>query len=298
MNLPSQITPVQHAGYDALELRTRNGTAVLALHGAHLLSWVPPGQPDVLWLSPAALPAPAPIRGGVPVCWPWFAKQGQAQTALQHGPVRGLPWVVTAIHTASDDEVHLSLSPDLQALPAGTWPPEGVPVGLSVRLDIRLGQDLQQSLVTDHGGDQPFALTQALHTYYAVSDARQVRIDGLEGLRFQDRLNQLAFDTQRAPFTLNAACDRTYEQTSGAALNRYRLIDPAWQRCIEVETEGSQSVVVWNPGAEGAQKMVDLPDDGWLHYFCIEACNAGPDVVTLMPGASHRLTQTVRVRPL
>lgn len=299
MTLPPQITPVQHAGYAALQLRTRHGTAVLALHGAHLLSWVPQGQQDVLWLSPAALPVPAPIRGGVPVCWPWFAKQGQALSALQHGPVRGLPWEITAIPACSDDEIHLSLAPALATMAAaGLWPPEGVPAGLNVRLDIRLGQELQQNLVTHNDCLHAFSLSQALHTYYAVSDARTVRIEGLNGLRYQDRLKQLAFDTQREPFTLNAACDRTYEQTPGKALHRYRLIDPAWARCIEVQTEGSQSVVVWNPGSEGAQKIVDLADDGWLRYFCIEACNAGPDVVPLAPGASHRLTQTLRVLPL
>lgn len=296
MQLPPEITPVQHAGYATLQLTTRHGTAVLALHGAHLLSWIPTGQRDVLWLSPAALPAPAPIRGGVPVCWPWFAKQGQTADALQHGPVRGMPWTLTAVDACSDEEIRVRLSPAAQAV--GEWPPQGVPAGLHVSLEVTLGQDLRQSLVTHHEGATPFVLSQALHTYYAVSDARQVSIQRLDDLRYQDRLNALAFDIQQTPFLLDQACDRTYEQTAGQALYQYRLLDPVWNRCLELQTEGSQSVVVWNPGSEGAQKIVDLPDDGWLNYFCIEACNAGTDVVHLTPGTSHRLTQTLRVLPL
>src|SRR5437868_1943805 len=117
MQLPPQITPCQHAGHAALRLATRHGTAILALHGAHLLSWLPAGQREVFWLSPASLPEPAPIRGGVPVCWPWFAKQGMPDSAPQHGPARTVPWEISAIHASSDDEISLSLAPEKTLLP-------------------------------------------------------------------------------------------------------------------------------------------------------------------------------------
>jgi glucose-6-phosphate 1-epimerase len=333
MQLPPQITRLRHAGHDALQLTTRHGSAIVALHGAHLLSWVPVGQREVFWLSPDALPEPAAIRGGVPVCWPWFAKQGMPEGAMQHGPVRGLPWQISAIHASSDDEISLSFQPcaqaahdaGLEALAPGLnalTPGLGALVpSLQVNLRLTLGQSLRQTLNTRNSGAAPFALTQALHSYFAVSHAAQVSIDGLVGLPYQDRLRDLASDVQRTAFALDQACDRTYShlpqnqpsqddasqaqlpqnhlpEGAGQPAHRYALTDPAWQRRIEIDTQGSQSVVVWNPGLATARKMADVPDDGWQDFFCIEAANAGPDVVLLAPGATHSLEQTLHVMPV
>ena len=101
----------------------------------------------------------------------------------------------------------------------------------------------------------------------------------------------MAADIQQAPFALDLACDRIYhgaENVDGQFIGRYSLADPGWQRRLVIETRGSRSVVVWNPGSEGARKMADVPDDGWQDYFCIEASNAGPDVIALAPGAGRR----------
>jgi glucose-6-phosphate 1-epimerase len=296
---PRQITAVQHAGHSALLLRTRHGTAVIALHGAHVLSWVPAGSREVFWLSPASLPEPAAIRGGVPVCWPWFAKQGQSTIAAQHGPVRNLPWQLTDISHSSDEEITLSMEPAAQtnAAPDEAWA-TGVPAGLRVRVSIALGRTLRQTLHTDNLGTTPFMLSQALHSYYAVSHAQRVSIEGLQGLPYTDRLRALAQDVQNLPFALGRACDRTYAHppvTSAPEHRRYTLVDTAWQRRIDIDMSGSRSVVVWNPGSETARQMVDVPDDGWPDFFCIEAANAGPDVIRLAPGAWHQLTQTLSV---
>ena len=297
--LPRQITAVQHAGHSALGLRTRHGTAVIALHGAHVLSWVPAGGRGGVWLSPASLPEPAAIRGGVPVCWPWFAKQGQSADAAQHGPVRNLPWQLTGISHCSDEEITISMEPTAQANAA---PHEaltaGVPAGLRVHMQVKLGRTLQQTLHTDNLGTAPFLLSQALHSYYAVSHAQQVSIEGLQGLLYTDRLRALAQAVQDQPFTLDLACDRTYEHppvTPAPEHRRYTLVDTAWQRRIHIDVTGSRSVVVWNPGSETARQMVDVPDADWPGFFCIEAANAGPDVIRLEPGDSHPLTQTLSV---
>jgi glucose-6-phosphate 1-epimerase len=296
MHLPPQITRLDHAGHACLQLTTRFGTAIVALHGGHLLSWLPTAERDAFWLSPQALPEPAAIRGGVPVCWPWFAKQGQPVSALQHGPARILPWQISAIHTSSDDEVSLSLEPCAQASHDASL--AALAPGLQVTLRITLGETLGQTLHTRNLGSQPFALTQALHSYFAVGDATQAGIEGLTGLPYQDRLRDLAFDVQRSAFALDQACDRTYHHTENASApssHRYVLVDPAWQRRIVIDTQGSQSVVVWNPGREGASNMADVPNEGWRDFFCIEATNAGPDVITLAPGADHRLEQTLSI---
>jgi len=297
MQLPPQIIPIQHAGHAALRLATRHGSAIVALQGAHLLSWVPAGQRDVFWLSPQSPPAPAAIRGGVPVCWPWFAKQDRPESAAQHGPVRNLRWQVNAVHASSDDEVSLTLAPCPDAAQAGDL--ATLAPGLAVSLRITLGRTLAQRLTTRNLGDTPFALTQALHSYFAVSNAAHVRIDGLEGLAYQDKLRSMAPGVQHTPFALAQACDRIYHRPAAQSAqvpgHRYTLVDAAWQRQVVVETHGSQSVVVWNPGREGARRMADVPDQGWRDYFCIEAANAGPDVVALAPGAEHALAQELSI---
>lgn len=294
MHLPSQITHLQHAGHACLQLQTRHGTAIVALHGAHLLSWVPTAQRDVFWLSPQALPEPAAIRGGVPVCWPWFAKQGMPASAAQHGPARILPWQVSAIHGSSDDEISLSLEPCAQAADDADLAVLLAP-GLQVSLRIRLGETLSQTLHTRNLGAQPFQLTQALHSYFAVGDATVAGIEGITGLPYHDKLRGMTTDIQRTPFAFDMACDRIYHHAAqdppGESTHRYTLTDPAWQRRIVIDTQGSESVVVWNPGSEGARKMAHVPDDGWQDFFCIEAANAGPNVIALAPGAEHRLGQ-------
>lgn len=294
------------ASHEAVRINTRHGTALIALHGAHVLSWLPKGEREVFWMSPDSLPEPAAIRGGVPVCWPWFAKQGQSPAAAQHGPLRNLHWQVSAVHEASDEAVHLSLVPALQAqaLASGTSFAEGVPPGLTLRMDLHVGANLRQSLHTENKTGAGFALTQALHSYYAVSHAVQVHIDGLQGLSYSDKLRDYAEDVQREPFAFARvpvqACDRIYEHPAAAqaASQRYLIRDAAWQRQIEIEVHGSRSVVVWNPGAQNARHMVDVPDDGWTGFFCVEAANAGADVVQLAPGQSHTLTQVLRLKPL
>lgn len=289
------IVPVEFAGHPALQLRTRHGVAVLALHGAHLLSWVPTGQREVFWLSPLALPEPASIRGGVPVCWPWFATQRMPTGAMQHGPLRNLPWQVQAVHTCGDEEVSLTLQPLFEREPRlKEWAP-----GLQVALRIALGTRLVQTLQTHNGGSQPFTLTQGLHSYFAVGQATQARIEGLQGLRYQER-NAAETAVQHTPFALDAqqpVCDRIYDHMAGdgAMGYRYTLVDPVWQRRIQIDTQGSQSVVVWNPGSAGVRAMADVPDGAWQDFFCVEAANAGVDAVQLAPGAQHSLVQVVSV---
>ena len=230
------------------------------------------------------------------MCWPWFAKQGQTSRAAQHGPVRNLTWQITAIQTSTDDEVSLTFEPVIPS--PSLLAAAGVPVELRVSLQVTLGETLQQTLHTRNLSKVPFELSQALHSYYAVSQAQRVSINGIQGLTYTDRLRDSTQDVQRAPFALGQACDRTYEhslEVSTSRSHRYTLVDPGWQRSIVIDVEGSRSVVVWNPGCENARLMPDVPDAGWPDFMCIEAANAGADVIHLQPGEDHALTQHLRV---
>ena len=290
----SNIQTVTQAGHTSLQLTTRYGTATLALHGAHLLSWIPTGQREVFWLSPTSRPTPAAIRGGVPICWPWFGKQGMPPGAMQHGPLRNLPWEISAVHADSAERVSITLTP-CRATHADDALLQFAP-HLRVALHITLGENLEQTLETHNHGTHDFPLTQALHSYFAVQDVTQVRLTGLEDLCFEDKLRGTTGTVQHGPFQLDTACDRIYQHATTRPSQHYTLHDDLGARRIHIHTQGSQSVVVWNPGADTARSMVDVPDAAWQDFLCVEATNAGQDdVVTLTPGGQHCLKQTLTV---
>lgn len=266
---------------------------MVALHGAHLLSWIPTGQREVFWLSSTSRPAPAAIRGGVPICWPWFGKQGMPSGAMQHGPLRNLLWEVGTVNADSAERVSITLNPCRAS--AAHDPLTAFAPHLRVSLQIDLADKLVQTLETHNHGPQAFVLTQALHSYFAVADAAKVQVTGLKGLRFEDKLLGTSGAVQQGDFQLDTACDRIYQHNTPGSAQHYTLHDAPWQRRIHIHTQGSQSVVVWNPGALQARSMADVPDAAWQDFLCVEATNAGADVVHLTPGGQHRLTQALSV---
>lgn len=275
-------------GFPAWKVETPFATAAISVFGGQLLSYVPKGGQDVMWLSPSAQPLPTPIRGGSPVCWPYFGRQGQGNDVPSHGFVRNVPWTLQQARREADGTMVLTLAP-----------PVLENLDLRLRMELRIGRTLEQRLITENTGRQPVAFTQALHNYFNVSDAMQVSVEGLDGLSYLDKFeNYAAPRQQQGEWSLRdprdpGRSDRIYTQAGG----RYLLKDPGLKRRIEITTTGSRSLVAWNPGEAGASKMADV-GAGWRNYVCLEAANAGPDVVTLAPGAQHVLQQTLAVRPL
>ena len=275
------------AGMPALLLEAQGARAAIAVHGGHLLSWVPDGHEDVLWLSPALAPAPAAIRGGVPVIWPYFGRQGQGDDVPSHGFARTVRWQVASARRDADGSLRLTLAPP--AL-------DGLP--LTLRMELHIGATLEQRLVTTNTGDAPVVFTQALHSYFRVSDVHRVRVQGLDGLRFLDKNDGYAEHPQRGDWQLDDArdpgrSDYIYRDAPG----RYVLDDAGLDRRIELVTGGSRSLVVWNPGEASAERSSDMGHGAWRGFLCLEAANAGPDRIALAPGATHTLAQQVRVLP-
>jgi glucose-6-phosphate 1-epimerase len=247
---------------------------------------------DLLWCSDARLEPGRPIRGGIPVCWPWFARQGVAASAPQHGFVRTLPWSVEAVdERASEAAVTLTLVPEpgaFDALPDDLR--QGWPLRCRPRLVLTIGEALTVSLETVNDSDRRLRLTQALHSYFRVGDVASIGIDGLQGLRYLDKVENFAEFVQAGPWRFVDACDRIYLQSPG----RHTLDDPVLGRRLRIEAHGSGSSVVWNPGAAGVLAFADIPPGDWFHYVCVEAANCGPlDVVDLAPGARARITQRI-----
>lgn len=277
------VSSGQFQGLDAWLVETPQATAAISVFGGQLLSFVPKGQPDVMWLSPKRAALPTPIRGGSPVCWPYFGRQGQGDDVPAHGFVRTLPWELQQARRLDDGSIELTLAP-----------PALDNLGLRLTMTVRIGRELRQQLLTENTGKAPATITQALHNYFRVGDASKVDVDGVDGLDYLDKFENYAQPRrQQGPWSLRdprdpGRSDRIYTQAGG----HYVLRDPVLKRSIDIRTEGSRSLVAWNPGADAAAKMADV-GDGWRDYVCLEAANAGPDVITIAPGDRHTLVQTL-----
>ena len=282
------ITHGEHRGFPALLVTTPFSTAAVSLHGGQVLSFVLEGFDDALWLSPESKRPPSATRGGIPVCWPYFARQGQPDDVPQHGVVRTLPWELLGSSVEDDGTVSLRLAP-----------PALAGESLSLQMELRIGRVLEQSLTTRNEGKAPRRFTQALHTYFQVTDALQVSVSGLESCDYLDKNDGMQRHTQVGEWNLQdprdlGRSDRIYVDAGSG----FVLADPLGKRNITLQIEGSRTLVVWNPGKEGQQAFVDLSVEGWRHFVCLEAANAGKEVIELAAGQSHVLRHRIGVSRL
>jgi glucose-6-phosphate 1-epimerase len=289
-SLPSGVVlDSGRGGLRRLSVDTGICTAELYLHGAHLCRWQPRSQPHpVLWMSEASrFEAGAPIRGGVPICFPWFGPRAGDASAPVHGVARISAWNMDGATLEADGSVNVRLSLDCGALAS-----PHVPHDLRLAYELRLGRDLSMALTVRNPSDTPAAFEEALHTYLAVGDVRQASVAGLEGAAYLDKVDGAKRKRQAEPLiTIDGETDRLYLET-GAAIT---LTDPGLGRRIRVEKTGSRSSVVWNPWVAKSRAMADFGDDEWPGMICIETANAADNAITLPPHASHSMTAGVSV---
>ena len=267
------------------EIKTPLASARVALQGAHLLAWQPAGAAPVIWLSQAAVFASGtPVRGGVPVCWPWF---GARDGLPMHGFARTRLWQVRAALMDADGQVVLRLGLQDDADTRALWDH-----AFDVELVLTIGSTLSMSLVSRNTGDQPFTLTEALHTYFCVADIAQTTVQGLDSCDYLDKVQNLARAKQSGPVAFSGETDRIYVDTTADCV----IEDRVQRRSIRVSKSGSSSTVVWNPWRD--KVFADMAAGEYQQMLCVETCNAGPDQVTLAPGQSHALTANFAVYPL
>jgi D-hexose-6-phosphate mutarotase len=277
-------------GLDRLSLRAAEGEALVYLQGAHVAHFQPKGEKPVLWMSARSrFEAGKPIRGGVPVCFPWFGPKAGSPEAPLHGFARILPWSIGAITREPDGSLRAVLELSADAAARGGFPHE-----LALQLAVTVGRSLRMELTARNADSAAATFEEALHSYFAVSDVRQVRIRGLEGNGYVDKT--AAMDRKPGepePIAIVAETDRVYLGATGTVT----IEDPGWRRRLMVSKSGSRTTVVWNPWLAKARAMPDFGDDEWTGMVCIETANALDDAVTLAPGATHVMTATLEVRP-
>jgi len=267
-------------GLAIAELTHEGASATVALHGAHVLSYVPAGAKPVLWLSKEAIFKDGKaIRGGIPVCWPWFADHPNEPNYPAHGVARTRSWKV-----ASTDFASLTL--ELQANEATR---EHFPHDFVLRLQATLGDALAIQLSVHNPGQNPFTYTGALHTYFAVSHIDQAHVEGLDGRPYIDSIDGKTRKTQAGPIRFQEEVDRIYLETTDTCL----VSDNGWDRTIRIAKEGSHSTVVWNPWIAKAQRMADFGDQEYQEMLCVETTNAADDAIAVPPGETHKLALTL-----
>jgi glucose-6-phosphate 1-epimerase len=274
---------------DCLALRAAEGEALVYLHGAHVAHFQPTGERPVLWMSAASrFEAGQPIRGGVPICFPWFGPNAGSPNAPTHGFARILPWAVVDVVRTADGSLRATLELTAQAAARGGFPRE-----LALSLAVTVSRSLRMELTVRNADSVAVTFEEALHSYFAVSDARQVRVSGLEGVPYVDKTAGTARRPgESEPIAITAETDRVYPGTTGTVT----IEDPGWRRRVVVGKSGSATTVVWNPWIAKAKAMPDFGDEEWTGMLCVETANALDDAVTLAPGASHVMTATLEVQ--
>ncbi|BCA31557.1 glucose-6-phosphate 1-epimerase [Pseudomonas sp. SLBN-26] len=287
-----QIERIEMDSLACWRVLTAEAELLVAQQGAQVLSYRRHGEQPLIWLSEqAGYQRGQSVRGGVPVCWPWFGDLRRNPDAVQacypgdgnapaHGLVRGLDWELDGVE-ALDGEVQLRFSLDTRRQPLPGWP-HAARLGLTLRLDA---QRLHLALDTENLGDAPLAISQALHTYFAVSDIHQARVEGLDGCDYIETLDGWSRRRQAGDVAFSGETDRIYLGVP----RRVAIHDAGWNRRVVLEAEGSSSAVVWNPWIDKSTRLSQFAPDAWQRMLCIETAQVMDDVLHLAPGARHRL---------
>jgi len=269
-----------------IEIHNKHASALISLQGAHLLSWIPKdeedrSQEDVIWLSKDAKFADGKsVRGGIPICWPWFGAHESNKDFPAHGFARTTPWQVLTTEAMSNGSTRINFTTQPTENTENMWPSE-----TSVQYQLTVGKKLEMELITHNNGAESITIGQALHTYFNVGDVSKVLLHGLGGTNYLDKLEDFKQKHQHGPVTINEEVDRIYLDTA----NECVIEDKALKRNIAIIKCGSHSTVVWNPWKDTANKMGDLGKEGYKKMLCVESCNAANDVVTIEPGKAHHL---------
>ena len=275
----TQLYPSQHqpgdAGLPMLLVENRQARAVIALQGAHVMSFQPKGQREMLWISPKTLfESGKPIRGGIPLCLPWFGPHSEDKTWL-HGFARTRQWTLVGSNTLADGATRLVLELSGDATLCALWPHDFL-----FHLEIVVGKTLRLEMTVENRGQAPAPLAFAFHTYFAVPDVAQAVISGLEGTSFIDKTDNLARKTQQGEFTISAMTDRVYLDVP--AKQRIKSEDGA----ITIESP-SRCAIVWNAW-HNDKNIGDIGEGNHVGYVCVERGDVADHAVTLAPGAPYR----------
>ena len=263
-----------------LAVRSPLAEAHVYVHGAHVTHFQPRDKAPVLFMSQHSLfAADKPIRGGVPLIFPWFGPRAGHPESPAHGFARTAEWEVESLSEDGDGVVTAAFRLTADARTRALWPYD-----FSLGYRVAIGRTLTLTFEVKNTSAESFTFEDALHTYFAVADVRQASIAGLENAEYVDKTDAFQRKKQSPePIRITQETDRVFEGTRQTCV----LDDPSSHRRITVEKSGSQTTVVWNPWVAKAAAMADFGDDEWPRMLCVETANAGANAITLAPGKTH-----------
>lgn len=280
--LSDNVTVVEIDQVKVVRIIHDKATAGIALHGGHVVSYKPQGQEDLIWMSEKAVfDGKAALRGGIPVCWPWFGRIA----APAHGFARTTEWELIE-HRENENGVIVELALFPSEETHQIWPHM-----FEARLLVEVGDELKVTLKVLNIDDEAWTFSGALHTYLNVGDVLQAQTSGM-GSEYIDSLKGNEVCQGGEVLQLTDTIDRVYTQPEAQILVK----DPVLERTLSVENHGHNSAVLWNPWAEGAQSMGDMADNGYETMLCVESAVHAASIdqgKTLQPGESYELVTVI-----
>jgi glucose-6-phosphate 1-epimerase len=273
-------------GLPIIEIDNGQAKAAISVYAGQVLKFQPAGSSDdVMFLSETAYyQSGKAIKGGIPICWPWFGPDPAGRAS--HGFVRDRLWNVTSTENLPNGGTKVVLGLVDTAETQAIWPH-----AFSLAIEITITSQLMVELVTRNTGDQAFSITQAMHTYFAVGDISKTNVAGLSGTEYLDKVDGGKQKTQVGAVTVSQEVDRVYLNVPATLT----IDDAALNRKIQIKSTGSKTAIVWNPWSEIAAKMADLGDQDYKRMICVETANAADDVVAVPAGGEARLGAVISV---
>ena len=278
-----------NGGLPKVRITTPDVIGEIYLHGAHITSWKPDGAEEVLFLSSQSLWEDGrAIRGGIPICFPWFGSKADDPKAPAHGFVRTKSWNLESISEIGN-VVTVTMFTENDETTSKWWPAE-------FRLVYRatFGRELSVELVVLNTGSASLRFEEALHTYHRVGNINEVRLGGLDGIQYLDKTDSNRRKIQRGEIAITSETDRVYLDTGDAI----GLNDPVLHRATRVMKENSRTTVIWNPWVDKTRQLSDLQENDWTQMLCIETSNVSDLAVNLAPRQQHTIKARVSVADL
>ena len=277
-----------NSGFPFILVNNASATALISVYGAQVLSFQPTNEPeDLLFLSQKShYEEGKAIRGGIPVCWPWFGPDPLDINRPDHGFVRNGLWTVLATEATSESETKIKLRFQNTKQSESYWQQ-----AFTLDLEISVGDTLTLELITRNTGTEAFSITQALHAYFSVGDINDVQILGLENAHYLYKLDDGEEKNQSGALIIANEVDRIYTNVN----NELIIDDRSFNRQIVITATNNKTTVIWNPWIDICARMSDLAYDDYQRFICVEPGNIDTDIVEIPPGGQYHLITNFKI---
>lgn len=274
-----------NGGLAKVVVTTPRATGEMYLHGGHVTSWRPAATDEVLYVSPNSIWQEGhAIRGGMPVCFPWFGDKAGDSLAPAHGFVRTREWKLESIAVEGDDAV-VTMETGSAEDTREWWPND-----FRLQCQARFGAELRIDMLVTNQGKASFSFEEALHAYFRVGDVEEIQLQGLDATSFLDKTDRRAQKTQYGELRFSGETDSVFLNTR----HEIELDDRSLHRVVRIQKQNSLTTVVWNPWVQKSAGMADLGAGEWKNFVCVEASNVIPNPGRLDPGRTHIMSVLIK----